>query len=556
MTARPEALESLRVRLSQQAALMTQFRPQDLLRQVAAAELQSTPLLATQALAALRGDCMVETASDGEIWTMRPGSRRKVLGDSAAPPDTSTGDSEIARALAGEGDYAPDALDAVIRDGADLKRLQVMATALDRAGKSAPGHDLLSALRARLNHAQTVKQTDTALQAGFFGREAELAAAGKWITAPQSSPPLTSLHVSGLPGVGKSYLLERIVQIARRESNPIILRLDFDRSGLQISDAHTFFDEISRQLADNLPQEAKRLRDLRLASAAEHAALTVQSRSVSLPRGLLEAMGTVVRAQTGRTVLIVLDTLEVLRARGDTHIRTLFEHLDKLVEFGMPAVAVLSAGRGDALDPAPDRMGLPMPLTGLEEPAARDLLKERKVPPEHWPRILRLTRGNPLQIALAARAVEVGAFDDVGDDADLDLLSGYLYRAILSRVPPDLRRIAQEGLIMRWIDAAALEEVLAPVLGLTLSPGQAGPLLDLLASQHWLVSRDAQSLRHRPDVRAAFLPLIYHDAREAAAEIDARAADWFADRDPLSALYHRLQLTRSGAAAVRRASRR
>ena len=99
--------------------------------------------------------------------------------------------------------------------------------------------------------------------------------------------------------------------------------------------------------------------------------------------------------ENGRAVLVVLDTLEVLRARGETAVMTLIDHLDRLVEFGMGRVSVISAGRGDALDPVPDRLGGRLHLQGLESDAEDALLDMRGVPTKHWEAIKRLARGNP-----------------------------------------------------------------------------------------------------------------------------------------------------------------
>src|SRR5690606_41877513 len=88
-----------------------------------------------------------------------------------------------------------------------------------------------------------------------------------------------------------------------------------------------------------------------------------------------------------------------------------------------------------------------------------------------WPRIMPLARGDPLLLTLAAKAFE-DAVSDAGEipaGAGEEAIGGYLYRAILSRVPECLRRIANEGLILRAIDAEALTGVVAPALGITLT---------------------------------------------------------------------------------------
>jgi hypothetical protein len=402
-----------------------------------------------------------------------------------------------------------------------------------------------------LNTRRAEARADARLAGGFFGREAELARLADWIAAPQAGPPMRTIHVSGLPGIGKSFLLERVIQQARLGDRPILVMLDFDRAGLNVLDAHGFFEEISRQVGDALPEAAAMLRDMRLQSAERRARETGSSARYSLPRELLDAMAGAAR-RSGRRVLAVLDTLEVLRSRGETQVMTLFDRMDALCEYGVAPLAILSAGRGDALDPVPARVEDRIHLEGLEDGAARLLLEARGVAEALWPRILPLAQGNPLLLTLAAKAFEDTGYDagDIPAGAGAETIGGYLYRAVLSRVPDRLRRIANEGLILTSIDAEALTGVVAPALGLSLARDEAQEALTVLATHHWLVEPDGSGgIRHRQDVRRAFLPLLYDgnaETRVAAEAINLAAAVWYQDRDPALALYHRLQATRFG----------
>ena len=545
------------------AALRDVFTPDAALKEAMGDRATSEPILAARVLSSLRRDCTVERGASGEMWLMRSGARRKTLGETAAGSDwaaagAESADTPVQAALAGRGDYAPEALDAMIATGGEPVRLGAVAVALDRAGPSAPGFGRLVQIRSALNAARAEARTDALLADGFFGREAELARLADWIAHPQEAPPLRTVHVSGLPGIGKSYLLERVIQMARLDHRPILVTLDFDRSGLNVLDAHGFFEEISRQIGDALPEAAGRLRDMRLRSAERRASETGSSARTSLPRDLLDAMGKAV-AGSDRRVLAVLDTLEVLRSRGETQVMTLFDHFDLLAEYGLRPLALISAGRGDALDPVRKRAGYPterveahIRLDGLEDSAARVLLETRGVPKALWPRILPLAQGNPLLLTLAAKALTDAEFDEseLPPDASAATIGGYLYRAILSRVPERLRRIANEGLVLRAIDPETLRAVVAPALGLTLTPDAARADLETLATHHWLVEHDRGDwIRHRSDVRSAFLPLLYDASagnRDVTEAINLRAAEWFATRDPVTSLYHRLQLTRFG----------
>lgn len=103
-------------------------------------------------------------------------------------------------------------------------------------------------------------------------------------------------------------------------------------------------------------------------------------------------MGRIVADQP-RQVLIVLDTLEVLRARGETAVMRLFENLDTLLAAGVAPLAVISAGRGDALDPVPDRRGGEVRLLGLSDMIADSYLAANGVPTEARAAILKSCQG-------------------------------------------------------------------------------------------------------------------------------------------------------------------
>lgn len=546
-------IKSLADGLRRYAAMADAFDPVAALHEVADAETIADPLVLVEVLSSLRPDCTIEKGADGDRWLMRPGARRKVLAQMGSTSvlgasEAKQAPTSVKAAVAGDGSFAPDEIDRIVGEEADPVILTDMVVALERAGPNAPGFDKLVAVRSALNRVRQADRNDNTLATGFFGRQEELKRLDDWIRTFQNSPPLRTVHVSGLPGIGKSFLLERVIQKARREMNPILVRLDFDRSSLHVLDAYALFEEISRQIGDSLPSAAVRLRELRLKSAEEAAALADMNRRSGFPRELLALIGESVR-KSERAILIILDTLEVLRSAGETHVMTLFDQLDLLVEFGVDRISIISAGRGDALGSVSHRIMDSIALGGLEDHAARELLKKRQVAPALWPRILPLARGNPLLLTLAAKAMETEDFneDDLPEGASDEAIAGYLYRAILSRVPKELHGIANEGLILRRINPETLVGIVAPTLGLTLDREAAAKMLTTLSKQHWLVQPDQGWLQHRPDIRSAILELIYQAHPATTAEIDRRAAEWFAESDPLTSLYHALQTTRTGA---------
>uniref|UniRef100_A0AAN0MBP2 Uncharacterized protein n=1 Tax=Yoonia rhodophyticola TaxID=3137370 RepID=A0AAN0MBP2_9RHOB len=186
-------------------------------------------------------------------------------------------------------------------------------------------------------------------------------------------------------------------------------------------------------------------------------------------------------------------------------------------------------------------------LTGLEDWAAEKLLDKQGVEQALWPRILPLAKGNPLLLKLAGRALSQRSVAVADLPADVSGIGSYLYRAMLARLPSDLREIANLGLILPSINKTVLENVISPALGLALDAVGSQAAIAALRAHDWLVAPTADGgLRHRRDIRAAFLQQIYADEPKQTAAINAVAADWFTQRDPVLALYHRLQLVRSG----------
>jgi hypothetical protein len=534
--------------LAKYAALSGPFDPFDAIEFVCGPDIFADTLLITRLLTALQALCSVDRTKTGEVWLLRPGIRHKVMGDIEPEEALSlaASDTPVVQALLGHDSYGSDALAAMVDAPPDEETLTTMAIALDRAGPNAPGAESLSAVRSLLNTAQQVRQTNDALAAGFFGRVDELEQLRNWILNVEAITPVPAIQVSGLPGIGKSYLLERVVQMARIDPNPVIVRLDFDRSGLRVLDAHALFDEVSRQIGDGLPRAADQLRNVRLRSAEEKAELegTTQGRD-QLPRQLMNALSKVLQ-EHHRPLLFVLDTLEVLRSQGDTMIMTLFEHLDRLAEISGERLVVIAAGRGDALEPVQKRVAAHVKLAALEDWAAREMLETKGVAKQYWDAILPIAKGNPLLLTLASKAAEAGVLnpDDLPEDAPEIVVGGYLYRAILSRVPGHLKQVANLGLILFQLNAEVVSEVIAPALDIQISRDEAQAMLNELEMQHWLVWKERGWIKHRQDVRVTFLPLLYADSKVLAAEINRRARDWFADRVPHLSLYHALQLTR------------
>jgi hypothetical protein len=541
------------------AATRKTFTPRDAV-EAASKVLQDklTPLTIARLLAELNK--VVQEVSSGPVWSLRNGPRHGVLKTIETPEE----DTSVARALRGDEPFSQENIERLIAetpdlpDEAQLERIEEIADELDRAGPSAPAYPLLVRLRGVMNRVDAARRAQTMLSREFFGREKELARLLDWCSQPQEKTPVSALFITGLPGIGKSFLIDRAMAEYRSQHKaPVVLRLDFDRRGLNLEDPDKLVHELSRQLGDILTEEAPRLRDLRLkySGTADTSGTTVSS--TLLPTELVDAMGAAVRSQGGQAVL-VLDTLEVLRGHGETRPILLFEVLDNLVRAGLSPISIIAAGRGDALDPVRKRIeGPPLELNGLSETDSRNLLDKLGAPPDLQDRIFELSRGNPLMLRLAAKVTQAEDFDpgelEYGEAGSIT--EAYLYRAILSRIDdPLLARLAHPGLVLRRISAEAIQFVLVPALGLgdDIDEAASKRLWQELSSHHWLVAVDGQDwLKHRSDLRREILPMLYVEKPDLAARIDRAAADWFAGVDRETALYHAFQATRAGEAMPR-----
>jgi hypothetical protein len=551
------------------AALSGIFDPRDALTVLedVAADVSGLVAVASQ----LASACDTELPGDRPGWLMRGSERRWELEDLAERMGireavawrrraaTAAADTlDLLDALVGEGLFDDGSVQNRIEAGGPRQELERIAVALDRAGRLAPAGDRLDAVRAALTRLDAGERNRALLGAGFVGRDAEKAEIALWLDVPSPITPIQALFVSGLPGIGKSTLLEEAVRAARGSTRRwLVVRLDFDRAGLDVQDRIGLTVELARQISAEIGEDAHALRDARLEASGVPLSETVPSvkgeARDKVPTLLARTMAAQVQA-SDRPVLLVLDTLEILRGRGETHPKRLFDWIDQLVNFGLAPMSILAAGRGDALDSTPDRIGRRIDLPGLDDASADRLLASLGVPSSSFGAIRTIAEGSPLVLRLAAavtRDAGPAALDRVAQKNEL--AAAYLYRFLLSRIGDrTLRTLANPGLVVRRISAEVIAEVLGPQLGLGRFDSRvAHDLFEELSSQYWLVEPDPTApgfVKHRTDMRSVLLPLLYSTSPARCARIDRAATAWFAARpEPWCAVesaYHRLQLMR------------
>ena len=389
--------------LLMQAALVDDFLPRDLLQAVVPAEERQNILLRAHLMSALREKSTVH----GARWQLRPIARRKVLAES--PVGDGLPDTEIATALKGDSIYSPDGLRQLVEDETEVERLALAVSTLEQAGPAAPGHESLLAISSKLDRLRRDKATDALLGDGFVGRQQEIAALLQALDHPQRGAPLRSLHIQGLPGVGKTFLLEELSRQCRSRPRVVLVRLDFDRSSLSNGAIDAVFDEISRQVGADMPTHAGELQALRLQNAERRTLLASQSAS-SVPFDLLHRLIDILAGQE-RQLVLLLDTLEVLHGHGATFVTRLLDDLDSLADKERMDITLISAGRGPIFTEKSSRIDHLILLETLDREVTQAILDSRNVPQAMHARIFELSEGNPLRTILVARAL----FEQDGD---------------------------------------------------------------------------------------------------------------------------------------------
>lgn len=530
--------QPLRDALFRAAALTEAFEPRDLLGQVLPAEQAGDILLRGKLLSALKVAC----TGEGATWQMRPNARRAVL--SQISVDDALPDTQISMALKGEAAFSSDGLEQMVRDPTGEETLARTVSILEQAGPSAPGFSHLLALSSKLDRTRQYAATDDLLKDGFVGRDQEINQLLAALDTPQRAAPLRTLHIRGLPGIGKTFLLEHLTQLARARPRIVMIRLDFDRSTLREGAAEAVFDEISRQVGTAMPEVAAQLHRMR-AEAAERRTQSANQSSGGIPFDLLFLLIDIL-SQHDRHLLFVLDTLEVLDGQGATFVHHLMTHIDRFAEKERLDISVVSAGRGPIFEPGDSRLLDLILLEKLERAVIEIILEKRGVPATLWPRIIAASQGNPLFLILVARALQDQGPDAILGEEEIGVASaGYMYRAILSRVPGDVSKVAALGLILPELGIPELIGIVGPALDMPMDQERAANLFAELASQRWLVRiKKNGNLAHVYEIRREILDLTYQDMAADAHALNTLAAAYFQDSDPMRALYHQLQAAR------------
>jgi len=325
------------------AALSGPFNPQDAL--TASIPESRRDEIAILVASHLAKACDTHAGPEGSQWLMRASERRwdienltnrNELGDAIAWRSHQQPFDETARdviaALQGVGSFEPAALERMLTAAIAARRA---IAALDtrksrlcsRMGWShrtcLPPHGggfLLPSIASTIRHAPRP-----------FWPTASKDARSSALRSPIGSlrPKAASLFMRCTslvyPELASPTLLEVALRdAAKTQGAMLVVRLDFDRPVLDVLDQVGLTLEVARQIASQLPEQAGYVRELRLKSLSSGSDNLKGRGRDTIPIELAEALGKIAKSSK-RTVVMVLDTLEVLRGRGETHPQQLFQ---------------------------------------------------------------------------------------------------------------------------------------------------------------------------------------------------------------------------------------
>lgn len=522
-------------------------------------------------------DCERVATPDGHRWRLRLELRHAAL-ERLATADRMLG--VLAAAAPDPLDVGRTMAEAYLRRAApplDRQTIDQLHGTLQAAEWLAPTEvevPTAEAVRGRITVANLLLPLRRLVGDSFVGREAELARLEAY--AGGGDAPAARLVIHGPGGVGKSTLVARFV-LDRVEGVPgrrmPFAYLSFDRDDLVPARPLTLLAEAARQLGALYPEIAADASSLESAIRSTLLSLSAVSQdrgpasksSSGVARaagrdeyGLLSRFGALVEAGAGRVpVLWVLDTFEQAQRRGPLAVDRVWDFLDELQSV-VPALRVVIAGRARLDAYETDDLA----LLGFDHALAlsflRRELRDLKATDDFLRSVIRQVHGNPLSLKLAAELIRREGESGLRSittrrrilfKVGAEEIQGLLYRRILDHLDdPDLRRIANPGLVVRYVTPEIIAEVLAVPCGLgRIDENRAQELFDALEFEASLFEPvDFDVVVHRQDVRKTMLPLLARDRPKKVRTIHQRAVRYYAGltgpRARAEELYHRLSL--------------
>jgi hypothetical protein len=380
--------------------------------------------------------------------------------------------------------------------------------------------------------------------------------------------------IEGRGGLGKSTLIAKFVldhALVGERGFPFAY-LDFDRAGIDAERPHQLLLEIARQVALQFPKAQKALDELgervragsllpSIAASAQHDAHIVDPFSQ-----FAEVLREYATDGGNRAFLLVLDTLEAVQWSPGA-MRMLASLVEEFRSKGLTELRVVASGRADVPELRRGFGDKPIVLGPLEVKEARQMADKLggaaigNAWKSSWSTAIVGSpesddaRREPLALRVAvdlvARAAStqrdsiVKDIASLGLDADDDFVARLYEKRILGHVRSvHAQRLAWPGLVLRRITNEIVREFLAEHCNIP--PDDAAKAFAALGQEVWMVTREGDALRHRPDLRARTLPFMKRKENGMRfATVAKAAARYFGERrnrsreDYVEWIYHR-----------------
>ncbi len=395
------------------------------------------------------------------------------------------------------------------------------------------------------------------------------------------------LRIEGSGGAGKSTLIAKF--ILDHAMIPGIrlpfMYLDFDRATITPREPLQLLIDIALQLAIWLPEADSPLREfrheLRRRIEQQGRSLEQKNREQSTRselRGLCERLRSIVEEVNQGTapVILLIDTFELVQysAEAVEGVAAFIQALRHPEGGSWPNLRVVVAGRGslendiETTQP-PLRLG-PLSLRATEKLIARrNVLDGLGLESAEIAALARPLSNCPLDVVIVTRWLKQNPgkakelVRDILKDAEAGAKSGphaeqgivqarvtalLMNRMIEHIADRKVRALATPGFVVRAISADVIRDVMLPAagdIGKKANDARAKDLYRRLEHERWLVSRQGELLRHRPEVRRAMLQLLRDKDHAAFNRTNERAIEFFEKRlddreSRAEAIYHHL----------------
>lgn len=369
--------------------------------------------------------------------------------------------------------------------------------------------------------------------------------------------------LTGSGGSGKSTVITRFVKDLLDYRQALVVILDFDRPGMSSADSSWLSGEVSRQIGMQLQDQSRRLGTTRGFNTFEkenfnlyHSDSLEREESLRIDRYQQADLASVI-AGSYLPLVLILDTIEEVVEQGG--FSNLTRWLSELESIASEGLSLVFSGR------VPNKYILfprgidEIPIPEFDQRTAKIFLEKHGLDKTLSARIARSKKvpRRPLELKMLAQLLEREdiTFEEIENELDnnvklskgRDLFVSLIYRRVLQRIKKEnVRKIAYPGLILRFVNADLVGEVLQPLLELgEMSAAECAVIVDDLAGYAWLAYRDGKgNVWHQQELRRTMLNLMHRKDPELAESIHLAAIAYFSSLATPEAkaevVYHRL----------------